>query len=87
MNDLEVILNHLDKFPLLTQKYGDYELFKQAYNLVLNKEHLTHQGLRKIIALKASLNLGLSEQLKIAFPDVIPVARSLVQCPKIKDAN
>ena len=87
MNDLEVLLNHLDKFPLLTQKYGDYKLFKQAYKLVLNKEHLTPQGLRKIVAIKASLNLGLSDLLKISFPDIIPVARSLIPAPQIKDGN
>ena len=78
---------HLDKFPLLTQKYGDYKLFKQAYKLVLNKEHLTPQGLRKIVAIKASLNLGLSDLLKISFPDIIPVARSLIPAPQIKDGN
>lgn len=71
----------------MTQKFGDYEIFKQVYNLVLNKEHLTFEGLHKIIALKASFNLGLSEKLKLAFPDIIPVARPLVPTPLIKDGG
>jgi len=49
------------------------------------KEHLTIEGLRKILALKASLNLGLSENLKVAFPNVIPVKRPLVEDQMIDD--
>jgi hypothetical protein len=67
---LKVVLDHFDKFPLISQKYGDYLLFKQAYQLLVNREHLTPEGLRKIISIKASINNGLSEPLKEAFPDV-----------------
>lgn len=48
------------------------------FKLVERKEHLTAKGLRKILAIKASMNNGLSEGLKIAFPDIVPVARPLV---------
>ena len=67
---LKVVLDHFDKFPLISQKYGDYFLFKQAYQLLINREHLTPEGLRKIISIKASINNGLSEPLKKAFSDV-----------------
>lgn len=70
IKELEVVLNHFDRFPLITQKYADYFLFKQAYLLLVNKEHLTPEGLRKIISIKASMNNGLSEQLKEAFSDI-----------------
>lgn len=43
------------------------------------KEHLTPEGLQKIVNLRTSLNLGLSEDLKIAFPNTILVPRPLVQ--------
>ena len=76
--DLIKIFDHLDQYPLITQKLADYKLFKQGYNLVINKEHLTLSGLYKIVALKASMNLGLSDHLKTAFPNVIPEARPLV---------
>ena len=49
INDLKVILNHFDKYLLITQKLADYELFKQAILLIQNKEHLTDEGLRKIV--------------------------------------
>jgi hypothetical protein len=46
------------------------------------KEHLKIEGLRKIVAIKVNMNLGLSNELKLAFPDVIAVARSIVELPK-----
>lgn len=61
LNDIfEVIIPHFDKYPLVTQKLADYILFKEIVNLMKNKEHLTLDGLKKILSLKASLNLGLS---------------------------
>jgi len=39
--DLAKIIDHLDQYPLITQKLADYELFKEGYNLVINKQHLT----------------------------------------------
>lgn len=87
VKDLPFIIKHFDKYPLITQKLGDYELFKQAFTLIQNKEHLTPEGLVKIVAIKASMNWGLSEQLKIAFPNIIPVPRPSVVDIKIKDPN
>ena len=51
------------------------------------KEHLTSEGLQKIVNIKASLNLGLSVKLRAAFPNTIPVARPLVIDQEIKDPN
>ena len=52
------------------------------------REHLTLAAcLHKIIAIKASINWGLSEELKLAFPDLVPVGRPLVENPKIIDPN
>ena len=48
---------------------------------------MTKQGIKLLVALKANQNLGLSEKLKLAFTDVIPVARPLVKDQTIKDAN
>ena len=49
------------------------------------KEHLTEAGLAKIVARKASMNLGLSDELKAAFPDTIPVPKPKVEDQEIKD--
>jgi hypothetical protein len=43
--------------------------------MMQRKEHLTQEGLLAILNLRASLNLGLSESLKLAFPNIIPVPR------------
>lgn len=39
---------------------------------MLNKEHNTLEGLQKIINYRASLNLGLSNDLRKAFPTTVP---------------
>lgn len=62
-----VILPHFDTYPLISQKKADYELFKRIIETMNNQEHLTDLGLQKIINLRASLNLGLSEGLKLAY--------------------
>lgn len=41
LKDLMVIIDHFDKYSLITQKWADYTLFKQAFELINNKEHLT----------------------------------------------
>lgn len=87
IKDLTVIIDHFDKYPLLTQKQADFKLFKQVVELMNRKEHLTIEGLHKIVAIKASINLGLSSRLKQGLSDIIPVERPKVECfaQKIKD--
>jgi len=51
------------------------------------KEHLTIEGLRKIVAIRSSLNLGLSPELKASFPDIVPIQRPLVQDQIITDPD
>lgn len=73
-----VILPHFDKYPLVTQKLADYILFKEIVSLMNNKEHLTLDGLKKLLSFKASLNWGLSEQLKYKFSFIEAVKRPLI---------
>lgn len=85
--ELESVINHLDKFPLLTKKRADFELLKRIYIKIKRKEHLTSEGLRKIVTLKAAMNLGLSEKLNLAFPDIVPAERPLHKLPKTVDPH
>lgn len=39
---------------------------------------MTLLGLKKIVAIRAALNLGLTDQLKAAFPNTVPVLRPSV---------
>jgi len=75
----DVIIPHFDRYPLLTQKKADYLLFKQAVNILLEGEARSSiEGIHKIISIKASSNLGLSDKLKIIFPTVIPTPRPVI---------
>uniref|UniRef100_UPI0030E2826D hypothetical protein n=1 Tax=Ophiocordyceps sobolifera TaxID=94213 RepID=UPI0030E2826D len=67
----------------MTKKQADYILFKLAYNLIKNQSHLTREGLLELVSLKVVLNKGLSENLNIAFPDIIPVLRAEIELSKI----
>lgn len=78
IKDLIKLVNYLDKYPLLTQKAADFILFKKVVELMSNKAHLTHEGLKEIVNLKASMNLGLSDMLKSEFADFTPVERPTV---------
>jgi len=73
--ELQVIVNHFDNYPLVTAKVSDFLLFKQCFEMIKNGEHLTEEGLLKIVTLKSSLNWGISDKLTKAFPIVIPVNR------------
>lgn len=89
LEDILVIINHFNNYPLITQKWSDYQLFKQAVELVERKEHLTPEAgcLKKIVSIRAVLNKGLSEDLRAAFPDVVPSIRPKVQNIIVPDPN
>ena len=84
---MATIIDHFDKFPLITQKRADYKLLKQTLNLMERGEHLARAGLHKIVAIKASMNLGLSDRLKAAFPSVVSVERPLVKFQFLQDPS
>lgn len=89
IEDLKVIINHFEDYPLITKKQMDFLLLKKALELIKNKEHLTFEGFRKIVSIRASMNKGLPESLKIAFPitDVILNTRPLAISSEIRDPN
>lgn len=95
LKDLNIILDHFNNYPLLTQKNVDFELFKSAIAILNKKEHLTlpaslrgeEEGLLKILNIKASMNWGLSEKLVQNFPNVIPVIRYELKNQQIEDPN
>lgn len=82
----KIIIPHFEKYPLITQKQSDFLLFKEIVELMDKGEHLTQDGLVKIINLKASLNKGLSNKLKVSFPGII-IKRPKVDLPIIIDYN
>ena len=53
---ISVVLPHFGKYPLNSQKRADFILFKEIILLMINKEHLTIEGIQKIVNLRASRN-------------------------------
>ncbi|KAF5868402.1 putative uncharacterized 49.1 kda protein in nd3 [Botrytis fragariae] len=66
-----VVLPHFESYPLLTQKLGDFLLFKQVVLMLEAKEHSSLEGVIKIIGIKSAINLGLSESLINSFPGFV----------------
>ena len=83
LKELLQVIDHFDKYPLISQKYADYLLLREIVILMNQKEHLTKEGLEKSIANKASMNKGISDILQAAFPNVIPTPRPKVVNKKI----
>lgn len=84
----DVILPHFEKYPLVTNKRADYELFKRIIEKMNKREHLTYEGLQEIVNIRASLHAsrdGLSTELKEAFPHYILVPRPLIENQFIPD--
>ncbi len=90
IKDLQVIIHHFEEYSLITKKQADYLLFKMIVELMNRKEHLTKEGLNKIIAIKSSMNKGLMQatnELKVAFPNINTIVRPSVLDYKIKDSH
>jgi len=83
----EVIIPHFSKYPLLTQKRVDFELFKEAIELLVNKKHLTEKGLKELFSVRASLGKGLSDKLVNIYPDLLPKEKPIVNTVAVKDNN
>jgi hypothetical protein len=87
LKDLSVVIDHFEKYPLITQKRADFELFKGVVDLMNRQEHLRLDSLKKIVSLRAAMNNGLSEKQKAAFPGVVSVQRPIVVDQVIKDPH
>ena len=75
IREMQVIVDHFSKYPLVGAKYSDFLLFKQCFELIKNKKHLSQAGLEQIVSLRCNLNKGLSNELNEAFPNIVPVDR------------
>lgn len=59
VNLKNVIIPFFNRYPFLTvTKQRDFKLFSQILDLVVEKQHLTDQGLKKIERLKRQMHLG-----------------------------
>jgi hypothetical protein len=59
----KIIIPHFNKYVLVTQKQCDFKLFCMVIDLMNKKEHLSLEGLHKIVNIRASMNKGLTTEL------------------------
>jgi hypothetical protein len=71
----------------MSEKRGDFILFKDGFSLIKTKAHLYREGFHKILSIKAAINLGLSDELRLSFPDSKAVNKPLVQNRGIINPN
>jgi hypothetical protein len=50
------IIPHFSNYPLRGTKYLDFLTFKEALDIIISKEHLTKEGLNKIIDMSLNMN-------------------------------
>ena len=55
-SELERVIKHFNKFSLRTKKLADLKLFIMVYEIMRRKEHLTENGLCKIVAIRAAMS-------------------------------
>lgn len=53
---LEKVLPHFEQYPLLSAKQEDVRLLKEVCLLMKNGEHVTSEGMKKVIALAFKMN-------------------------------
>jgi len=84
---IKIIIPHFEKYPLITLKQSDFIIWKMIVELMNKGKHLNEDGLFQIINLKASLNNGLPDRLKISFPKYTKLDKPKVNIPNTIDYN
>lgn len=51
IDNIKIIINYFEKYPLIGDKLNDYRKWKIVYNMMVSKEHLSEEGRLKIRAL------------------------------------
>nr|YP_009690280.1 LAGLIDADG homing endonuclease [Fomitiporia mediterranea]QEG57060.1 LAGLIDADG homing endonuclease [Fomitiporia mediterranea] len=77
----DLIIPHFKKYPLITQKAIDFDLWSKVIQIILNKEHLNKSGFETILTYYVSLNLGVSKKVFNYYPNIKPVKRGKVKLP------
>ena len=79
IKNINNIIKIFNEYPLQSSKQIDFTLWKQCVNLILNKKHLTSEGLEKILSYKTAMNFGESERLKLLFPNIVSMEKPTLE--------
>ena len=85
-----IVIPFFSNYPLLTQKAADFLLFKAVVEIIINKAHLTIEGFNQIINIKASMNRGISQIIKLNWQpqhNIVPVNRPFINTDNIPDPH
>ena len=55
-NSTKILIDYLNKYPLLSSKYLDYLEWEKSFGIISKKEHMTKQGKELILAAKNNMN-------------------------------
>jgi hypothetical protein len=59
LSDIQnIIIPFFDKYSLIGDKVKNFEDFKKVSDLIVNKSHLTEEGLNKILPIKSNMNMN-----------------------------
>ena len=78
VTDLPTLLrvrNHFLNHSLESTKLIHFQMWSQVLDLIVTKEHLTLEGLLRIVAIKSHFPMGLSELLSNAFSDLPSITK------------
>jgi hypothetical protein len=50
------VIPHFERYPLLSSKQRDFELFKDICKMMIERKHLTKEGLQEILNLAGCVN-------------------------------
>ena len=53
---MQIVIDYLNQYPLLSTKRHDFNSFKEAFNLIQSGQHLTLEGKAKILSIKNAMN-------------------------------
>lgn len=87
IGDFQKVISHFDCFPLVSKKKADYLLWKEIVMQKQSGNHLTLEGYKRCLSLKASLNKGLSFSLIQNFGPIVEIERPQVVQPKNLDPH
>ena len=66
---------HFQNYPLMTYKLVYFNLWVKVLEIIERGDHLTDEGLKNIIEIKAAFKEGLNSKLLVLFPNATPVLR------------
>lgn len=78
---ISFIIPHFTAYPLQTKKAADFILWAKVVHMMESRQHLSFEGLTIILSHYASINYGVSTKIASIFPNIVPIARPLINQP------